>query len=165
MNMNTRKLKCHILGIDPGLRGGVVGLDLQGNLTYKGLLPVKDREIDVVKLKGMFDDAKPFMVFMEKVHALPMVGVGSTFKFGYVYGQLQATLRLIGAKLELVPPKTWQKIEIPEEFEGNTKERALRACKALYPDIDLRATERSKKFHDGLVDAFFIASYGLKHFK
>jgi len=163
--MNMKKLKCHILGIDPGLRGAIVGLDLKGGLVYKSLLPVKDKEIDVVKLKSMFDEAKPFMIFMEKVHALPMVGVSTTFKFGYVYGQLQATIRLIGAKLELVPPRTWQKIEIPEHFEGSTKERASKACKALYPKLDLRATERSKKFHDGIVDAFFIASYGLKHFK
>ena len=113
----------------------------------------------------MLDEAKPFMIFMEKVHALPLVGSSSTFKFGYVYGQLQATIRLIGVKLELVPPKTWQKIEIPGTFEGTAKERALVACKALYPELDLRASERSKKFHDGIVDAFFIASYGLKHFK
>jgi len=165
MNMTSRKLKCHILGIDPGLRGAIVGLDLQGNLVYKSVLPVKDKEIDVIKLKSMLDEAKPFMIFMEKVHALPLVGSSSTFKFGYVYGQLQATIRLIGAKLELVPPKTWQKIEIPAAFEGNTKERALKACKALYSSLDLRASERSKKFHDGIVDAFFIASYGLKHFQ
>jgi len=146
------------------MKGAIVGLDLQGDLVYKALLPTKDKEIDVVTLKKMLDEAKPFVIFLEKVHALPMVGVSSTFKFGYVFGQIQATIRLMGIKMQLVPPKTWQKIEIPSEFEGSPKERALKACKALYPSHDLRASNRAKKFHDGLVDAFFIASYGLKHF-
>jgi hypothetical protein len=34
------------------------------------------------------------------------------------------------------------------------------AAKRLFPNVDLRATERCKISHDGIVDALLIAYYG-----
>ena len=47
----------------------------------------------------------------------------------------------------------------------DTKATSLLACNRLFPNANLLRTERSKKAHEGLVDAYLIAYYGQHWFK
>ena len=42
---------------------------------------------------------------------------------------------------------------------------SLIAAKRLFPNVNFTATERSKKDHDGAIDACLIARYGQLNFK
>ena len=79
-----------------------------------------------------------------------------------------STLKLPYYKFQ---PKEWQKfcftgipIQKKQISNGNdTKLMAKHAVNRLYPDVDLRASDRCKNFHSGIVDALLIAHY-LKNF-
>jgi hypothetical protein len=45
-----------------------------------------------------------------------------------------------------------------------TKAMSLLAAKRLFPNEDLRATERCAKAHDGKVDALLLAEFCRRHF-
>ena len=157
----------YLVGIDPGLNGGIVSIDMDGQIIFKWTMPIIDsgkskREIDLVALRGIFDEVKEAkMVFIEKVGAMPGQGVSSMFKFGKVFGYLEAMIAAFQMPYIMVTPQQWSKeMHFGLSRDLKPKDRSLLVLNRLYPKIDLRATERSKKPHDGLLDALLIAEYG-----
>ena len=45
------------------------------------------------------------------------------------------------------------------------KNTSIDLCKRLFPDINLLATPRSRKPHDGMAEALLIAEYGRRHYE
>ena len=160
--MVSQKLICLILGIDPGLKGGLVLLNSKRECVFKEPMPLVGKELDVLELRKILSGWEIEHCWIEQVHALPKVGAGSSFKFGKVVGQTLSTLSLSGIGYNLVSPRTWQKELGLAQRDGSTKERALQASKRLFPKLDLTISTRSRKPHDGLVDALLIAEYGLR---
>src|SRR5690606_20994038 len=83
--------------------------------------------------------------------------------FGYLSGLLSA----VGFPVHLTTPQNWQKHVITwadkvlnPDMTNDTKASSLKALKRLFPDLDLRATPRSAKHQDGLVDYVLIAYFG-----
>lgn len=158
------------VGIDPGKSGGIVAVH-NGKVIGKDTMPInEDGTIDnktlssIIRSYTAYDDEVRFG--LEKVHAIYGMSAKSCFQFGMNFQACISALDITGAKWEFIQPKTWQK----EVFEGmneikntkgkrDTKKMALMACNRMYPDTDLTATERSKKPHDGIVDALCIAEY------
>ncbi|KKK80116.1 hypothetical protein LCGC14_2826730, partial [marine sediment metagenome] len=122
-----------------------------------------------------------YHVFIEDVHAIFSSAAGATFQFGYVCGAIVMGVAAFDFKYTLVQPKVWQKViyqGIPEirkpsfviksgKFEGqtrkgalDTKKMSLLATKRLFPNEDLRKSDRCKIPHNGIVDALLIAEYG-----
>ena len=80
-----------------------------------------------------------------------------------------------------VQPKKWQSIwegvpiqKVPTGkknkkgepmYKTDTKATSLLAVQRLFPNIDLRASERCKIPHDGIVDALLMAEYCRRNFK
>ena len=59
-----------------------------------------------------------------------------------------------------VHPRIWQKVAWEGvSRKGDTKHTSLVAIRRLYPHMKFIATPRSKKPHDGIVDAVLIAYY------
>jgi len=157
----------YLVGIDPGLQGGVVSIDMDGQIIYKWTMPIIEggkgkKEIDLVALREIFDEIKEAkMVYIEKVGAMPKQGVSSMFKFGKVFGYLEAMLAAFQIPYIMVTPQQWSKeIHFGLSRDLKPKERSLVVLNRMYPKVDLRVTERSKKPHDGLLDALLIAEYG-----
>jgi len=181
-----------IIGVDPGKSGAIVVM-LDGRLHKKFMIPTLGKVVDVPVLRMIFENIKyefiaefdkgEVFAVIEQVHAIFGCGAGTTFEFGRIFGMLEIAVAQF--KYVEVPPKTWQKLMflgIPEirkpgkEYtkkdgtkairQGSlkTKEMALVAVKRLFPEVDLRATERSKIFHDGLVDALLLAEYARRTF-
>jgi len=153
-----------IVGIDPGLTGAIVELTPKGNILSKHVMPTVDKKLlDLKQLRVILSLYKNSMVYLEKVHSMPKQGVASSFKFGRVFGVLEGMLAALQIPYKLVTPQRWQKkMHEGIEREIGPKERSLMAVTRLYPNEDLRATERSKTPHKGLVDALLIARYGLE---
>lgn len=160
-----------IVGIDPGLTGGIAVLNARRELLWLEPLPVAAGLLDVGGVAGALRraDLVPYErpdVFLELVGAMPKQGVTSTFKFGRTFGTIEGVVGALHYPLHLIRPKVWQKVA-HEGTPGNAdpKARSIAAASRLYPGVDLvRGTtatrERATKPHLGLVDALLIAHYG-----
>ena len=176
------------IGIDPGSAGAIVLIDSDRNVLEMMSTPKNGKEYDLQsiciflnKLKNM----KNVHAALEDVHAFQGSGATSNFNFGR--GKMLWEMGLMAFKIPhtLVQPRKWQNVA----WEGvtktmvstsrkkkngesvkkvDTKATSLTAVQRLYPDVDLRdpnrKTDRSKKPHDGVIDALLIAEYARRSF-
>lgn len=141
------------IGIDPGKNGGIAFIQDKDTLIY----PYSD---DTLLLRFQDLNYEKCVCYLEQVHAMPKQGVSSTFNFGMNYGFIQGVLKAYNIPFELVPPQKWKK-----EFSCTSdKNTSIEVCKRLFPGVNLKATERSKKDHDGMAEALLIAEYGRRHY-
>ena len=173
----------YIIGVDPGKKGGLCTYDIQYNKIHCRSIPLIGNEFDFPRFADYFymHIQENTHVFIEQVHAIFGSAAGATFNFGFVCGAIQGIVSAKNLPFTLVQPKAWQKVMfqgIPEirkppikiktgkragtSIKGrlDTKAMSLLAAKRLFPTVNLLATERSKKPHDGIVDALLIAEYG-----
>lgn len=169
------------IGIDPG-KNGYITINYKSQIEFKRI-PLIGTEYDIKELSNIFQTlhALSDMVtfthcVIEDVHAIFGSSAGSTFEFGYGVGLLEMGLTMVNIPYTKVNPKKWQKQMfegIPEQkkpsstgktMKVDTKLMALQSAKRLFPTIDLRDTERSKKPHDGKVDSLLICEYCKRNF-
>jgi crossover junction endodeoxyribonuclease RuvC len=151
------------IGIDPGKKGGLCALDEAGKIVSAIAMPdVLAQTVDWFGERLDWGDPNHgnVRVFIEQVGAMPGQGVTSMFTFGRGYGELIGIVAGLQIPYTLVRPQEWQKTYWPKSKGANTKTLAHSAVTRLYPEHDLRGTERSKKPHDGIVDAILIARWG-----
>lgn len=92
---------------------------------------------------------------LERVNAMPKQGVVSMFNFGKNFGFIQGLLTAYSIPYELVTPQKWKK-----EFQiTGDKNSSIAVCKRLFPDVDLRRTERCKKDDDNSAEALLLAEF------
>lgn len=172
------------IGIDPG-KDGYIAIYTENksiNLskyTFKPI-PLIGKEVDFLKLSQVFDDLPrvgyDIHVVIEQVHAIFGSSAGNTFAFGYICGALEMLLVSKQLKYTKVQPKAWQKqmwqgINLQQKSSKSgkrqvtdTKSMSILAAQRLFPEIDLRDTERCKKPHDGKVDSLLLCAYGKRNF-
>ena len=139
------------IGIDPGKKGGIAVI----TETVAYAVPFT-RENLINHINAHKASAK---CIVEKVGAMPGQGVVSMFTFGEGYGYIQGVLEVNKIPYELVPPQKWKK-----EFSiTKDKNISIDVAKRLFPDVNLKATPRSKKDHDGMAEALLMAEYGKRH--
>lgn len=157
-----------IIGIDPGINGGLTVLNELGSILHKEVMPVIDGSVDahaITNTIGLWtfgtDDS---IVVIEKVHSMPKQGVASTFKFGMGYGVLQGVCAALRLQYHLVTPQAWQKVILAGQGKKDTKDASAAFCKRNWPKEDWTKSERATKVHDGMTDAACIAEYGRRTF-
>ncbi|WP_312697007.1 hypothetical protein [Sphingobacterium mizutaii] len=165
------------LGTDPGKLGGVIALTDSG-IIGQWITPLLGDDIDIAALQEIYDTFKDYnrVVVTEDLRAIYGTSSGSNFVFGYVCGQLDATVRCMQIKMVKVPPKEWQKLihmnsdkvykpSKPEQKRPqlDTKATSLNAAVRLFPGHDFRKSSRAKIAHSGLIDACLIAEYGRRN--
>jgi crossover junction endodeoxyribonuclease RuvC len=89
-----------VVGIDPGLRGGVCVL---GPDPLAVPMPVTGGQIDGRELAVLLSGAS--MVAIEHAQAMPRQGVTSTFRYGTGFGILLGVCEAIGVPYRLVRPQ------------------------------------------------------------
>jgi crossover junction endodeoxyribonuclease RuvC len=158
-----------VMGIDNGFSGGLVTInDVLGTREIsKIVMPVIEtkkgkHELDMRGLINYFLRECPDVIFLEKAQAMPKQGVTGVFHYAEGYGIIKGIVNALGFRLELVPPQTWQKEMFRGKVKNGTKELSYAVCRELFPCESWLATERSRKFHTGLVDACCLAMYGLR---
>lgn len=164
--------------VDIGKNGAIVIQDLETGTIVKQVMPIIGTDVDVQELINILEALKgtDCMVIIEDVRAIFGAAASSTFTFGFVAGVTEAALIALKLPYRKVNPKVWQKLafmgvkeirkpstknKLGKEIKGkiDTKAMALVAAKRLYPNVDLRPTERSKNPHDGIVDALLMSWY------
>lgn len=151
-----------VIGVDPGMKGGIAILDTITNQMRAVPTPLVGKELDYRRVYEAITFYDPYMVVIEKVHAMPNQGVTSMFNFGMGYGALVALASVGQARVVLVPPQMWKKHVLAGTSKD--KEAAIQFCSQTYPSVNL-ILPRCRKPHDGMADSICLAHYGAHYVK
>lgn len=160
----------NIIGIDCGINGGISELDQAGNIADQIVMPTikvgKKNKIDLNCLAKLFSlaDPKQTMTIVEDPggHAPSAAGLRS---MTYSFAAIEALLIANSLQYKTMRAIEWQRVfwekpKMPKGMKFDTKAAALNQANQLWPDNDWTATERSRKPHDGMIDAALIAEAG-----
>lgn len=148
-----------VMGVDPGVRGGVVVLDEAGRPIFLAPFEPKMEDRDLVELlfeagalllsqADIFGNAANVCYF-EKVGYMRGDGGKGAFTFGKVVGLLRAALLAQKIVIRDVYPALWQaKMEC---LTGGNKVVSKKRAQELFPGV---------KVTHAIADALLIASYG-----
>lgn len=109
---------------------------------------------------------------IEDVHAIFGSSAKATFEFGRVAGILEALLVAHGIPYAKVKPKEWQKemwqgipiLKKEGKTSNDTKAMSLMAAQRLFPNVDLRKSDRAKIPDHNKVDAILLCEYCRRKF-
>lgn len=153
-----------IIGIDPGLEGAIAAVGSLGLVAMHDM-PVMPRsttgtvkqQVNAAGLHALFKDLvaghdkNEFIVFFERVNAMPKQGSASTFSLGHTAGIIEGVVACFGLAHEIITPQVWKR-----HFKlGKDKDESRALAQRLYPEASLA---RKKDHNRG--DALLIAKYG-----
>ena len=148
-----------VVGIDPGLKGGVACILPRAVHAFP--MPLVGSDINVSLLVRWLDSWNPIVAVIERQQSMPKQGVASTFKTGLNFGVLIGALKARQIPIELVTAPTWKRTVLAGT--ARDKKAAIEHCARRFPQIEL-IPERGRTPHDGIADALCIAEFGLiKH--
>lgn len=143
-----------ILGIDPGLSGGLAILN-GSSIELLETIPTEKkggfikRQVDAQKLSNILRLYPDLICYLEGVSSRPGQGVASVFSFGDTYGCIRGVLGTLNIPVYTITPSKWKK-----ELKISSKEDSLKASKDLFPHLKFK-----KKDHN-IAEALLIAYYG-----
>ena len=140
-----------VLGIDPGVNGGLAFLYSDGRIEARDI-PNVAGEVDIDATSRLIGSYAPEAAIVERASSMPMQGVASTFKYGAAYGALRAICACLEIPHHLVTPGVWKRHFRLDADKEKSRALAIR----LWPGTGL--FER-KKDH-GRAEAALIARYG-----
>lgn len=146
------------IGIDPGKGGALAVLNEDGSSIIYPFSVEGYREILADYSTENFKCRAKCC--LEHVGAAPKQGVVSMFHFGENFGFIQGLLTAYDIPYELVRPQKWKR-----EFSITAdKNMAIDVCKRLFPNANLKRTNRCKKDDDNMAEALLMAEYARRHF-
>jgi hypothetical protein len=149
-----------ILGVDPGVNGGIAWITDGKPCVEKmpdTLQDLWDLLCDIKQGQGLSPGLRLSVAvegckaYIEQVHSSPQMGVKSAFTFGQGYGRLEMALTAAGVPFERVRPQAWQKA-LGCLTKGD-KNVSKRRAQELYPQL---------KITHATADALLIATYGTR---
>jgi len=151
-----------IIGIDPGLSGGIAILE-DNKIKILFDMPVmpdgkkNKRQLNsalLVKLiKDNIEILENTIMVVEQVNAMPGQGVTSMFNFGQTFGAIKGICAALGLPIFFVRPAKWKK---HFELINSSKDASRTKAIEMYPSI---SEQLSKKKDVNKSDAILIARY------
>jgi crossover junction endodeoxyribonuclease RuvC len=150
-----------ILGIDPGLTGGVAiyDTDLRAVVDAIDIEIVGEdakQRVGIIVISNFIHQYKAGAAFIERAGVMPKQGIASGFKYGRAVGAIEAVVILAGVPLTLVEPQTWKRFY---QLVKADKEASRRHALRLFPYM--KELLARKKDH-GRAEAMLIALYGAR---
>jgi len=158
-----------ILGIDPGLTGGIGVLNGHGQLLHAYPMPIKARndtknEVDAAGLTRILTSLGTVieMVVLERQRPMPSLRFGKKaqspqvgFSLGMSQGIVVGVAAALGLPLTYAEPQTWKKFY---GLKGGRENKPLARARAieLYPGAPL-----SRVKDEGVAEALLIARWWL----
>tara|TARA_R100001510_G_scaffold57777_1_gene67687 strand:+ start:1122 stop:1643 length:522 start_codon:yes stop_codon:yes gene_type:complete len=160
---NPLKPETVSIGIDNGTTGAAVAVDVGGSILGKIKMPLSEvggstcpDTTTLLEWAGSWEGAHITLEEAPK-HAPSATSLRSqAIGFGMIY---DAFNRHPNFTIDLIHPRTWQTDTLGKVPKGRTKEFALVKANDMCEGEDWLATARSKKPHDGIVDAYLIACW------
>ena len=153
------------VGIDPGKKGGIAGIDEEQKIIFAITMPLLNDEYDKRKINQLFVDLKSkyeLFVVLEKCHTMPLNGAKPNFTNGFQYGIMQTVLEINNISFEIVLASHWQKVVFQGMTVTDTKIASINFCLRKFPDVNLKVTDRCKNNSDGISDGLCIAVYSYR---
>ena len=151
-----------IIGIDPGLSGGIAILDdlkifdifdmpimAEGKKNKNQLNSAQ--LVNIIK-KNIISNGDTFLI-VEQVSAMPGQGVTSMFNFGQTFGSIKGICAALNLPIFFVRPAKWKK---HFDLINSSKDASRTKVIEMYPSISPRL---SKKKDVNKADAILIARY------
>lgn len=149
-----------ILGVDPGLAGGLALLHPSGSArlwdmptfaTGKGAQRAYD-------LRACWELATSFgaeleLIAVERLQVTPKITKHTALGLGRAAMLWEVISVALGVPLERIPPKRWQAVVGAEKGEP----AALARARELFPQAELEASRAKKPKHSGRAAALLIA--------
>ena len=151
-----------IIGIDPGLSGGIAILDdLKIFDIYDMPIMSEGKKnknqlnsaqlVNIIK-KNIISSGDTFLI-VEQVSAMPGQGVTSMFNFGQTFGSIKGICAALNLPIFFVRPAKWKK---HFDLINSSKDASRTKVIEMYPSISPRL---SKKKDVNKADAILIARY------
>lgn len=150
-----------ILGVDPGLSGGLSAVQAFPGQSVRLLASISipthgekaKRRVDVAPVIGFIFSQKPDHAFIERAQAMPEQGSSSGFHYGRAVGALEATIEGMQIPLTVIESTAWKKAHsLIKCGKEDSRQRALR----LFPGTDAFA----RKLDHNRAESALIAWYG-----
>ena len=151
-----------IIGIDPGLSGGIAVLDNNKVLELFDMPVMADGKKNKKQLnsallakliKESTSNTSESAVIVEQVNAMPGQGVTSMFNFGQTFGAIKGICATLELPIFFVRPSKWKK---HFELINSSKDASRTKAIEMYPHL---AQELSKKKDVNKSDAILIARF------
>ncbi len=104
------------IGIDPGLSGAVVIMDMNSPIEWHRMPTMKTGSANRVNGPALAAIIRPYLFLDKPIHAyvelvssMPGQGVASMFSFGHSAGVLQGVLGAFEIPVTMVTPQSWKK--------------------------------------------------------
>lgn len=168
-----------ILGIDPGLIGGlaiyVTGDDLNGPRrcvcavdipTFESKMKTKkkntSKRIDVIDLQRFIKANFPDHAIIERAQAMPDQGSASGFRYGRAIGAIEATVLCCGVPLSIVSPRQWKKHFELSRGEDETISQYKEQSRQMALKLKIKGAKDflTRKKDHGRAEALLLAIYG-----
>lgn len=146
-----------IVGIDPGLSGGLALLRFDGILMDAMRMPILKLngkgEINLASLSATLHRWQPNHIWIEQQQSMPRQGVASSFRTGQNYGDIRGFLYGAGFTYSTVKPNVWKRaMRVPAD-----KVAAIAIATRQFPAA---SALWSRVADDGVAEAALIALYG-----
>ena len=152
-----------ILGVDPGIHGGLAVASIDANGAAPRLVDAIDipatgvgakERIDPLAIRAWITQHAPQHAFIERAQAMPKQGASSGFKYGRAVGAIEAVIACCAIPLTIVEPSICKKFH---RLPGKDKEAGRQRALQLFPSA--HALLARKKDH-GRAEAALIALAG-----
>lgn len=150
----------YIIGIDPGDKGGIAVLDIEGGVVFVRKMP--DTPQDILECLRKFSGTELFgseaVCYIEKVGTgMPGQSSKATATFARHNGHLEMALLALGIKTHDVTPNKWEKSyqlgKSSEVSKTEWKNKLKAKAQQLFP---------REKVTLAVCDALLLAEYGRK---
>ncbi|MBF8766341.1 hypothetical protein IR009_14050 [Pseudomonas putida] len=155
-----------ILGIDPGLSGGLSIIDEQFNLIACIQMPIcfvdgKKRRVDPRPVFDFIAQHEPVLAVVELVGSRPGQGVTSMFSFGDAFGAVRAIAECLCPTVRYSRPQEWRG---HQSLSGLSKEQIAEVAFEVFQAEQIYGKPRGGKraVRDGISDSLMIAKYGVR---
>lgn len=159
-----------ILGIDPGVDGGLSIIDEQFNLIACTPMPTikfdgKKRRVDPRPVFDFIALHAPELAIVELVGAMPGNGVTSMFNFGDAFGVVRGIAECLCQDVRYSRPQEWRGYQ---SLSGLSKEQIAEIAYEVFGESQIygkpykRKGEIKRKTCDGISDSLMIAKFGVR---
>jgi len=148
------------MGVDPGKSGAIAFLKHDFSKIAVHVMPLIGKDIDGDQIRAWIKMYNPIGCTIEKAQAFPKDGASRAFTYGVGFGTVCEAIKGARIPYVLVRPQAWKK----DVLAGTKKDKdaAIDFICRRFPGVDLRATERCTKKHDGKADAGCIAVHAVR---
>ena len=151
-----------IIGIDPGLSGGIAFLENNKVLCIFDMPVMSEgkknkRQVNSAQLVSLIreniNSNEDIIVVVEQVNAMPGQGVTSMFNFGQTFGAIKGVCAALELPIFFVRPSKWKKhFELINSSKDSSRTKAIE----MYPAL---SNQLAKKKDVNKSDAILIARF------